>query len=193
MEWTMSIQAIPVLLPPEEVQTAAELERLSTTGARFELVAGRLREMPPVGGEHGVGTKRLDTMLSVFVYEHKLGECTAAETGFLVARNPDTVLAPDWAFICTQRLPTLIPRSFFELAPDIALETRSPSDSARWMEEKARLWLEAGTSVVLNLDPHRRCLTVHRAGRETQLLGPTDVLELEELPGLQVRLHIVLR
>ena len=149
--------------------------------------------MPPAGAEHGFVTKRLDAVLTAFVYEHDLGECALAETGFLVGRNPDLLLAPDWAFVRSGRLPFPIPRTFAEVVPDIVLEARSPSDSVRWVDEKTTLWLHAGTAVVINLDPIQHHLTVHRPDAETQSFTPDDVLELKELPGLRVPLRATLR
>ena len=189
----MSSLATPVLSGIEELHTVADLERRCANGERFELVLGRLREMPPAGGEHGSITKRLDTILTVFVYERDLGECFTAETGFLVTRNPDTVLAPDWAFVRTERLPTPIPKSFVNLAPDIVLETRSPSETTREVEEKTTLWLEVGVEVVLNLDPGRSILMVHRRSCEPEFYESDGVLELRELPGLCVPLRATLR
>lgn len=178
----------------EALLTARDLEILCAGKERFELVEGRVREMSPTSSEHGRVTKRLDQALTSFIYSHELGECFTAEAGFTIRREPDTILAPDWAFVRNDRLPTPFPeKGFWVLSPDIVLETRSPSDISRWVEEKTTLWLEAGTGVVMNLDPQRRRLTVHRSGSDPVSYGPDDTLELDELPGLRVPLRATLR
>src|SRR5437868_5157352 len=73
------------------------------SGERYELIRGELHTMPPAGGEHGrVGARILGPLLT-FVQDHDLGEVFAAETGFRIARNPDTLRAPDCAYLRAER------------------------------------------------------------------------------------------
>src|SRR5688572_2603706 len=139
------MSSVPELV--RRLYTAEDLERLSAEGLRYELMAGELRPMSPAGGEHGSLTKRLDHFLSTHVYEHGIGECFAAETGFLVARNPDTTLAPGWAFVASSRMPRPLPRGFVPVVPDVVLETRSPRDTSQAVGEKVTAWLRAGVRV----------------------------------------------
>lgn len=174
--------------------TADDLERLSAAGYHYELLQGELHPMTPAGGEHGNSTGRLTTRLQVCVDDGDLGEYFVAETGFLIGHNPDTVLAPDWAFVRAERAPHPIPRGFLPLAPDLVLETRSPHDSAREVADKIRRWLDAGSQVVLDLDPAAQRLTVHRLGQEPETLGAGDTLRLADvLPGLSLPLRLVFR
>jgi Uma2 family endonuclease len=167
-----------------KLYTEDDLWQLSGGGFRYELIEGELREMSPSGGEHGRSTKRLDHHLTDFIYERELGECFAAETGFTVGRDPDTTMAPDWAFVRGERLPDPLPPGFLRLAPDIVLETRSPRDTA---EAKSGQWLGAGVRIVLDLDPLRRVLRVCRAGTEPETLEPGDELSLgDALPGFRL-------
>jgi Uma2 family endonuclease len=166
--------------------TADELERLSDEGYRYELVAGRLEPMNPVGGGQGSATILLSSFMTVHVVLNGLGHSFGAETGFYLARNPDTVLAPDWAFIAANRLPHPVPRSFVEVVPDIVLETRSPNDSNRQVERKIALWVQADVKAALDLDPERRRLWIYRPDRVPEELGPNDVFVLEDLlPGFR--------
>ena len=167
--------------------TAEDLEHLSAQGHRFELIQGELRAMSPAGGEHGGVTKRFDTPLSAFIYEHDLGECFAAETGFIVARDPDTTLAPGWAFIRRDRVPRPLPRGFIPVVPDVVLETRSPGDTGPDVYRKVEQWLEAGVQAVLELDPICPTVAIHRRDVEARELGEEDVFRLDEFwPGLAV-------
>ena len=91
------------MTPTRTLMTAAELAALPDDGQRHELVAGELRTMPPSGGEHGGLAARFTIRLGHYVDEHQLGQVFVAETGFLLTTNPDTVRAPDVAFVCRER------------------------------------------------------------------------------------------
>ncbi|MDX6381741.1 MAG: hypothetical protein QOI57_2765 [Rubrobacteraceae bacterium] len=92
----MDIQTGPV--------TAEELLNKPEDGIRYELVEGELRKMVPVGSEHGYIALRIASRLERHVEANDLGRVYAAETGFLISRNPDTVRAPDAAFIGRERV-----------------------------------------------------------------------------------------
>jgi Uma2 family endonuclease len=82
-------------------------ERLLEAGdiGRCELVRGNLIMRPPAGGEHGRIAARLTARLLEYVEEHWLGVVYGAETGFVIARDADTVRAPDVAFLSAVRAP----------------------------------------------------------------------------------------
>src|SRR5262245_10805712 len=100
--------------------TAEELLQMPKDGYRYELVKGELRQMAPAGGEHGVIAAKLTRRLEIFVEEKGLGVVCAAETGFLIATNPDTVRGPDLAFVSKERIPESgIPKGYWPFAPDL--------------------------------------------------------------------------
>src|SRR4051812_24333101 len=82
-----------------DLLTAAELERLHIPGTRSELVRGRLHVREPAGFRHGVVAASLAAKITQFVVERSLGVVVAAETGFRLSENPDTVRAPDIGFV----------------------------------------------------------------------------------------------
>ena len=128
--------------------------------------------------------------MGVFLRGKDLGRGYAAETGFLLAQDPDTVLAPDFAFITKARLVPVRKRGYVPVIPDLVLETRSPSDSAQEVADKVRQWLEAGVRIVWELNLKARVLTVHRPDAEPRPLGPDDTLTGEEvLPGFTLPLR----
>lgn len=92
--------------------TAEDLLAASDIGP-CELVQGTLVMMSPAGFEHGVITQRIAAMLHAYVAARKLGVVTAAETGFLLARSPDTVRAADVAFVAEWRCPQAYQRGGF--------------------------------------------------------------------------------
>lgn len=168
--------------------TAEELLQLPQDNMRHELIEGELTTMPPTNSEHGVRTFRVTLRLGVFIEKHALGEAFGAETGFIIARNPDTVRAPDFAFVCKARIPTGgIPNKFFPGAPDLAVEILSPSDSGGDVLEKIEEWLEAGTRLVWVVNPEKKTVTIHAPKRAVTKLRVGDTLDGEDvLPGLRL-------
>jgi Uma2 family endonuclease len=147
-----------------QLVTAEELLRMPDDGFRYELVCGELRKMPPAGHVHGRLAATLTASLVRYVTANQLGAVYAAETGFILRRNPDTVRAPDVAFIRQQRVQEVGDvAGYWPGAPDLAIEVVSPSDSYAEVEEKVFEWLEAGTLMVLVVNPRRRSVTVYRS------------------------------
>jgi Uma2 family endonuclease len=165
--------------------TAAELLRLPDAGHRYELVKGELRQMPPAGHQHGRIAMRLAWRLAQYLEEHDLGAVYAAETGFLLARSPDTVRAPDVAYISKQRLAATAPgEGYWPGAPDLAAEVVSPSDTFSEVEGKVVEWLSAGTRLVIVIDPRRENMTVYRGLSDIAFLTRGAILEAGEVvPG----------
>ena len=162
--------------------TAGELPalsaRFSALGKRTELVGGGLVVMAPAGGRHGQVTHTLALFIGVHVRNRNLGRVFAAETGFVLRRDPDTVRAPDVAFVAHGRLGVEeTPAGFLELAPDLAVEVVSPGDSTAAIRDKVRDWLDAGTRLVWMVRPRTRTVDVHRAARPAETLRDGDVLD----------------
>jgi Uma2 family endonuclease len=171
--------------------TEDELLRMPS-GSRYELIEGELRPMSPTGYDHGRSTSNFASMLWMHVRTNKLGDVLAAETGFVIARTADgraTVLAPDVSFVAKGRVPAdTDTRRFLELAPDLVVETLSPSDTKREVEEKVAMWLKAGARVVLTVDPDSRSVKVHRSQNDTVSLSNGDELDLDDIvPGFRCR------
>src|SRR5258708_4028405 len=111
-------------------------------GYRYALVKGELTRMSPTGHEHGIVALHIAAALHDYVKAKNLGATYAAETGFLITRNPDTVGAPDAAFVRRERLEAAgTIKSFWIGAPDLAVEVVSPGDSAREGGQKGKQWL----------------------------------------------------
>jgi Uma2 family endonuclease len=165
--------------------TAEEFFDTADANERTELVHGEVRRMYPGGGEHGVVAMNAGTVLAAYVKAHGLGVVCAAETGFIVARDPDTVRAPDAAFVSKERLGDQpIPRKYWPFAPDLALEVVSPNDSADSVEAKVHDWLAAGTRLVLVLYPATRTGHVYRSLSDVRMLGPGDTFDAGDVvPG----------
>ena len=152
--------------------------RLSSEGKRTELVEGELVVMAPAGGRHGRIANTIAYFLTQVSRDRKWGTVFAAETGFLLRRDPDTVRAPDVAFVSSERLGTdEAPAGFLKMAPDLAVEVVSPSDSAAAVQSKVEDWLGAGTRLVWVVYPDTRSVTVYRSLNEAEVLSEPDALD----------------
>ena len=128
-----------------------------------------------------------------FVRRHGLGKVYNADTGFVLFEEPPTVRAPDVAFVSRSRLPSPEESvSFGRLAPDLAVEVLSPSNTATAILDKVEDYLEAGTRLVWVVEPHRRSVTVYRSRNEIRLLGQGDELDgYDVLPGFSLQISEV--
>ena len=170
-----------------DIRTAEELEQAGDIG-RCELVRGELKMLLPAGGRHGRIAMRLGRALANHVADHGLGEVFAAETGFVLSRDPDTVRAADVAFLRPGRA---IGDGFIDGAPALAVEVVSAGDRPGYVREKVAEWLEAGAEAVWVIDPAMHEATVHdndgvrTFGRGGSLEGgallPGFALDLAEL------------
>jgi Uma2 family endonuclease len=154
---------------------------------RCELVCGELLQMTPGGYEHGSIILKIAGPLWAFVSRAGLGEVSGAETGFHIAYDPDTVRAPDVAFVVADRLPSPLPKGFFPGPPDLAVEVVSPEDRDSQVQAKVQNWLDAGCRVVWLVDPRRRTVQVYQGRSEARVLGLSDTLYGEPLlPGFSL-------
>jgi len=135
----------------QHLTTADELFNLPSE-ERYELVKGELLTMPPPpGAEHAAITANITVLLGQFVQALDLGR-VYVESGFHLERDPDTVLAPDFAFIKKERL-SAVPKGYHFGAPDLVVEVLSPGDRKARVEEKTSRWLASGVSVVWLVNP----------------------------------------
>ncbi|HLL71416.1 MAG TPA: Uma2 family endonuclease [Pyrinomonadaceae bacterium] len=168
--------------------SAEELLAMPDDGFRYELVEGELRQMSPAGHNHGRIAMRLAVPLGKFVADNNLGEVYAAETGFKLRTNPDTVRAPDVSFIRLERVEEVgETEGFWPGAPDLVVEVNSPGDTIGEVEEKVRDWLSAGTKLVWVISPKLRVVTVYRSLDDIITLAEKDMLDGGEVvPGFQL-------
>jgi Uma2 family endonuclease len=170
-----------------QLMTAEELLRLPRGRLRYELTRGELKQGSPAGYTHGKIAMRLATHLALHVEEHELGEVFAAETGFLLESNPDTVRGPDVAFVRQQRLDEIGEvKSYWPGAPDLAAEVVSPGDTVAEVKKKVAEWLNAGTKLVWVVNPKLRSVVIYRSLTDTTTLTEKDMLDGEQIvPGFR--------
>lgn len=170
--------------------TLRDLYDLPDDGKRYELSRGSLIAEPPPGGGHGRVAARFALRLADYAERIGRGVVLTCAPGFVLARHPDTVRAPDVAYVEIARYRALgDDAGLLRLAPDLAVEVRSPGDRRRAIERKLDDWLGAGTRLVWLADPARRDLTVFAPDASPKTLEGRDSLRAPELlPGFEARL-----
>ena len=175
--------------------TAEDLLVLPDTGHGHELIEGKLVKMPPGNADHGAVAMNLAFVVKSYVDSRQLGRVFAAETGFILRRNPDTVRAPDVSFITQSRLPEgRLPSVFLQLAPDLVAEVVSPGDTRREVQAKAEAWLQAGVQLVWVVYPSTQSVAAFLPGRDVRQLTVEDELTGDPvLPGFRCRVADLFR
>ncbi len=168
--------------------TADELEKWpDDDSVRYELDEGELIEMAPASEEHGGIENEIGSILRNFVKEHKLGKVYGSSGGFKL--KPDTMRAPDVAFVRRDRVESVKSRGFAKGPPDLAVEILSPSDSVRQLKRKVKQYLAAGTHTVWIVYPESREVNVIEALGADRVLGKGEMLECPALlPGFSVKI-----
>ena len=172
--------------------TAEDLWKIVADGSRYELSKGELVPMTPVGIPHSVIVMRLGKLLSNYVDEKRLG-LLGTEGGFKLRQNPDTLRAPDIAFISRERLARQgIPDKFADFPPDLAVEVLSPEDTASEIARKVDEYLAAGVPLVWVVDPGIQKVTVYRFLQDIKVLSAEEELDGGEvLPGFRVKVAVI--
>ena len=163
--------------------TADDLYRLPDDGYhRYELAKGVLVTVAPPGFGHGGTAAELAYRLRGTVERLALGGQVVVEAGFKLQRNPDTVRAPDVAYVTAERLPPPEQRpGYFEGAPDLAVGIVSPNDTAAGVLEKVQEYLAAGARLVWVIESRTRTATVYRPDGTAQVLHESDTLSGEDV------------
>jgi Uma2 family endonuclease len=174
-----------------QLTTAEDLLRIPDDDFRYELVKGELIRMPPAGSAHGNAAMKLGWRLAQRVETGRLGVVFAAETGFKLASDPDTVRGIDIAFVSQRRVEEAGDvQGYWPGAPDLAVEVVSPGDTYTEVEEKVEDYLQAGSKAVWVVNPQRRTIAVYRSLSDVVILTERDILDAGEVvPGFRCRVN----
>jgi Uma2 family endonuclease len=171
------------------IATVDDLLAIEDDGYQYELVNGEIRRMSPAGGEASKLALGLGARIWNHVVGRQLGDVFGADCTFVLFEEPLTAVAPDVAFVRAHRLPSRseLPRPL-HLAPDLAVEVVSPSDTMPQVAKKVRCYLDAGTPLVWVVIPRRKQVMVHRTVGDPITLGVDDELDGGDvLPGFQLK------
>ncbi|MDE2745622.1 MAG: Uma2 family endonuclease [Chloroflexota bacterium] len=170
---------------PAELVTADELLDLSSKGFRGELIRGILCEAMPPGVDHAQIAAEISGELRSFFKPLRSGRVLVGDPGIKVESDPDTVRAPDVAFISASRLPLdqRIP-GYSEVMPELVVEVKSPNDGRWTLYDKAQMWLRHGVRLVWLVYPEERTVEAHHADQGVAVYRDEDELDgMDVLPG----------
>ena len=172
------------------LMTAEELMQLPDDGFRYELINGELEKMPSPGPPHGRIAFRLSVLLGNFILGHDLGEGFGNDTGFKLTSNPDTVLAPDLAFVTNENYREgSKTEGYWPGPPDLAVEVLSPSDHPGKVKQKISRWFNHGVRQLWIVDPRQKSVSVYRSESDITTFSGSEYLEAQDLfPGLRISL-----
>lgn len=177
------------LLPTAHPWSANDLFGFKESPWRHELIDGELYRMAPTGIEHGRVENRFGFLLSSHVFANNLGDVLTGETGFIVSRSPDTVLAGDVAFIARERLGLFEDVQRFSPYPaDLVAEVASPGDRPAEILDKTGRWLAFGVKAVVVIRPKSRSITAYQSLALFQEYGLEETADLGfVVPGFRLK------
>ena len=178
---------VPVVTP---FMTAEEFVQLHGEDSSVELLKGRVVRCPMPGAKHGEVCGNAFAILREFVKPHGLGRLMTNDTFIRAGKEPDTYRVADVCFIGYTRWPKEqpLPKGPLEVAPELVVEVRSPTDRTSHILGKVSDYLKAGVVVVLVLDPAIEAVTIYRETEDIpQRFSNGDELTLPDLlPGFTV-------
>ncbi|QDT76184.1 Uma2 family endonuclease [Lacipirellula limnantheis] len=178
------------MITASHLLTAEELFRMSEEETRWcELIEGEILLISPPGFAHAIVSQRVSLLLLEFVDHQQIGQVVIAKAGFLVGRDPDTVMAPDGAFVRQERIDAIgLTSAYFPEAPAMVFEVISPTDRFSEVGRKMRRWLKGGVELAWVIDPTARTITVYQALDNIHVLTDKDSLTGGSvLPGFECR------
>lgn len=170
----------------EKLYTADDLYRISSqdaVGRRYALAKGVLIEMSPNFIGHSTLAMWLVHLLLIFVEPRDLGDVTGPDGGYKLFANPDTVRAPDVAFIAKARRQQQ--DGYYLGAPDLAVEIMADSNTVNDMRDQIIEYFQAGTRLVWIIHPKSKTVDVyHKSITDIHIVDVDGVLEGGDvLPG----------
>jgi Uma2 family endonuclease len=166
--------------------TEKEFARLPADGVRHEINAGELITSPPPKSAHSLTALAVLEALLPYWRENPLGRAIP-EAGYVLSQEPLTIRQPDVSVLSKARIEVTEEDSYFEGAPELAVEVVSPSDSAEDLEIKVRQYLSSGAQQVWVLYPKTRDVHVFQSDRYV-VLKSDQVLEGGDLlPGFSIK------
>ncbi len=163
-----------------------DLDLIGAPEKFVEIIDGELIQMTPACYGHGMVGFRIAMEFNNHCKSRPNLKFCADNIGFLVKRNPDTLLSPDAALF---RARPMEKTTWLEFAPEIAVEVLSPSNSVAEMTFKRHRYFESGTEQFWLVDPEAHQLEIHhRDGRIVRADGAAIVEGEGIAEGLRIEL-----
>jgi Uma2 family endonuclease len=155
----------------ERLVTAGEFAEMPEPidGSRQELVRGVIITMPPPKPRHGLCCAKITRKIGNHADEHKLGHVCTNDTGFITARDPDSVRGADVAFWSFARYAEM-PDDYPDIGPDLAVEVLSPGNRPGQIQDKIEEFFRRRVRMVWVVDVGERTFTVYRTPNDSTVL-----------------------
>ncbi|MFN8529119.1 MAG: Uma2 family endonuclease [Anaerolineae bacterium] len=138
----------------------------------WEYIAGEVVEVVSNGRSSDIASRIL-IRLGAYVLDHDLGFMTTTDGGYMVMGER---YIPDVAFVSKSRQAESLTVSYNPIAPDLAVEVLSPSNSEQEIRVKTVNYLAAGT-IVWIVDPALKRVEIYQAGERVRLLSIDDTID----------------
>ena len=174
-----------VATPP--TMTVEEFFKLHGNESNVDLVRGQIVRYAMPGAKHGSVCINAGGIIREFVKPKNLGRVMGNDT--LIRISADTTRGADVCYLSYARLSAdqKLPDGVLEIAPDLVIEVRSPSDL--WTDALGKMldYIRIGVPVVVVLDPKTESASVFRSGTRQQTFEKDQTLTIPDvLPGFEV-------
>jgi Uma2 family endonuclease len=179
------LQPAPGTATERDVIEAYDRER-----RRCELVDGVLVEKDRMGYGESRLAWQLGFFLTTFLQGHDLGQVAGEQAAIRLL--PGLVRFPDVLFVSWARGPKGKNRQkpIPDLAPDLAVEVLSKSNTRKEVDRKIGEYFRAGVRLVWIVDPRKRTVRVYTAPERSTLLNEGDRLDGGDvLPGFRLAIR----
>jgi len=168
----MTAQAAPTLK-----MTSAEFlewkERPENRERLYELIDGEIVEK--VGSFLPASiAATIIFYLKLYLQSHPIGHVTSSEGTYLLSDDFNPM--PDVGYISRARLTEIPPREA-PMAPDLAVEVKSPTDTLREQRRKAERYIALGTALVWLVLPEQQLVEVYAPGQDVQIITRDGTLD----------------
>jgi Uma2 family endonuclease len=139
----------------------------------FELFDGEIIEKMVSGPEASRLSLVLLIRLGAYVYANNLGEMTGADGGYQIGDNR---FIPDGAFLSHDKWQAPVVGGYRAVAPDLVIESISPTDRTSEVINKVNAYVRAGTTVWL-ADERYQSVTVYAPNSNPKTYEKNQTLE----------------
>ncbi len=163
------------------------VNRFLATNKGYEYINGKVEKKKMPNAKHSGVATRLAIELGIFLKKSKIGR-VYNEAHFQIRTNKRI---PDVAFVSTSRIPADgEPSQLWEIAPDLAVEVISPSDSYIKVFDKIDDYFAADVKQVWIINPIKKTFTIYFSTTETKILTEKETLTCEDiLPNFRLKLN----
>ena len=170
--------------------TIQDIEDMEARGIICEIVHGQwvqTSEERMAGELHGAIGTNVILALGSYVKAHQLGRVYPADTTYILeedAHGVQLMRLPDVSFVAAARMKTHERHTYYQLAPDIAIEIISPSERAVNMRVKLKDYLRTGVRQVWHVYPETQEVVVYGADGTVHTYGVGQTIPgADVLPG----------